>query len=756
MTRWSVHRLIATTARGALPVALTLLALGLACVNVLALALPSGEPVPAKAPLPPALPAPPAPPSAWEGEILLKVGLATDLEQVELPCCLEPLYLATAERRFRVRGALVVRADAETLRRGVYRLQVAALEDEVQAAELATRLEADSGYPANAHFDAGVGLYRVRVGAFPHREAAESARRRLAVFGVTSAWVVSEGGRLAADAGFRLDPLSSEASAVHVAGRWLAVSQPGETVRFGGRQYRGRLLLFLNDRGRVNVINQLPLEDYLRSVVPSEMGPELYDRLEALKAQTVAARTYMLRNRGEFRREGYDICATPRCQVYRGMAAEHPLSDRAVAETGGQVLLFDGELIDARYSATCGGHTEDVGVVFPLIAEEPYLKGVPCAESGPTSLGSGRGAGLAAAVTRRLLPAPAGSSVARLEARLEGLASRASLPTPRDRLGSLERGEVRRFVASLFDLALEPRWLLEGSELARRLADPAVEWGAEEERRARLIAASGLLEGSAGEELAEEEVERMLLALGRLLGVIEERQAHFLALETEAQGSRLRLRDADGAVRLHPLVARAATFEAVGEQLVASPLSLVAGDRLRLVLAAGQVLAVVQETTGRLPARRSPYARWTRFRADRELARLVTERFPGLGFESFEILSRGVSGRVGKVRIHGEEGRSVEVEGLAVRWTFDVPDTRFRARRATARDGRTGWIFTGSGWGHGVGLCQLGSFNLAARGVDYREILHHYYTGVALARLHAGRSRPGILTGRAGRPAVTR
>ena len=76
-----------------------------------------------------------------------------------------------------------------------------------------------------------------------------------------------------------------------------------------GARYRGRLLLYLNDRGLLNVINEISVEDYLRGVVPREMGPAAFASLDALKAQTVAARTYTLKNLGEFVSEGYDICA---------------------------------------------------------------------------------------------------------------------------------------------------------------------------------------------------------------------------------------------------------------------------------------------------------------------------------------------------------------------------------------------------------------------------------------------------------------
>ncbi len=192
---------------------------------------------------------------------------------------------------------------------------------------------------------------------------------------------------------------------MRVVGRWLAFRpRGGDGVRIAAGRYRGRILVHLNRRGTLNLINEVDFEDYLRGVVPREMGPEVFDNLEALKAQAVAARTYTLRNLGEFAGEGYDICATPRCQVYGGMDVEHPLSDRAVRETAGEVLVYGGELVDARYSSTCGGHTEDMRVVFPE-RDEPYLG------RGALPRGGGRPAGRRSAARRGVPriadPAPA-------------------------------------------------------------------------------------------------------------------------------------------------------------------------------------------------------------------------------------------------------------------------------------------------------------------------------------------------------------
>jgi stage II sporulation protein D len=663
----------------------------------------------------------------------LKVGLASDLPAVALPCCEAGLRLSVAGNAVAAVAAVRVEPAAGGAQQGIYRLQVAALRDERQAHDLARRLERDSGEPGDAHFDAGIDLYRVRIGRFATREAAEGELRRLATLGVTGALVVYEGGSVSSPA---LRVVQGDASAVYP-GRWVAVDPAGAGgIRVQGHRYRGRILIFLNDRGTLNLINELPVEDYLRGVVPSEMGPEQYRQLEALKAQAVAARTYTLRNLGEFAREGYDICATPRCQVYGGMDVEHPLSDRAVAETAGQVLLYGGELVDALYSSTCGGHTEDVKVVFPF-KDEPYLKGVPCLEEGSVRLEGDLPAGtpFPEGLTRRLLPTFTAlvTPVRRLAARIQHLALLAGLPAPDDdRLASLDRRDVTRFVASSFDLALDAKLLLAPQDIAYLVKDPPPDWSEEDRRRAAYLARSGLLTGPPGQPLREDEVERMLLALAEMLQVVRREHVSFLSLADGKLTVRSGKED-----RTLALPERLATFSKRGIDLAASGLSLVPGDNLTLFWQDIHLLAAVQEVNleGVAFDRTSQWSSWTRFHTDSQLAASIGTRFPGLGFRGFEVLERGTSGRVGKIRIEGEEGRVAEVDGLAVRWTLDVPDTLFTAKRLAPPKREPGWLFTGRGWGHGVGLCQVGAYGMAQRGHNYREILYHYYSGVELSRV---------------------
>ena len=80
-------------------------------------------------------------------------------------------------------------------------------------------------------------------------------------------------------------------------------------------------------------------------------------------------------------------------------------------------------------------------------------------------------------------------------------------------------------------------------------------------------------------------------------------------------------------------------------------------------------------------------SRWTRFRSDKELRASVVGRLPGFEFRRFEVLMRGVSGRVGKIRLFGAGSETIDVEGLAVRWTLEVPDTLFTARRLAPASG---------------------------------------------------------------------
>ena len=154
-------------------------------------------------------------------------------------------------------------------------------------------------------------------------------------------------------------------------------------LKRGGKDavYRGRLELICAGEGKFYVVNSLDVEDYLKGVVPNEMP--VHFGLEALKAQAVAARNYVLSPRVKAN-PNYDVVDSVASQVYYGANTEKDLSNQAVDETMGIVATYNWDLILALYSSTAGGYTESYEnafsdpktKVFPADSK-PYLKAVP-------------------------------------------------------------------------------------------------------------------------------------------------------------------------------------------------------------------------------------------------------------------------------------------------------------------------------------------------------------------------------------------
>ncbi|MFI5346368.1 MAG: SpoIID/LytB domain-containing protein [Elusimicrobiota bacterium] len=131
----------------------------------------------------------------------------------------------------------------------------------------------------------------------------------------------------------------------------------GATIKVGADRYRGSLILRLDPGQTVTVVEDVALEDYLEGVLPFEMDPDW--PLEALKAQAVVARSFAYANMGKFRKDGFDLTADTRSQMYRGVSSVNENVRRAVRETHGEVLGWNGQLLRVYYHACCGGSTEN-------------------------------------------------------------------------------------------------------------------------------------------------------------------------------------------------------------------------------------------------------------------------------------------------------------------------------------------------------------------------------------------------------------
>lgn len=174
-------------------------------------------------------------------------------------------------------------------------------------------------------------------------------------------------------------PARSVPGGVSVVGRqasrlWIQPSNQGQ-VYIGDRWYRGRIQLVNSSKGLV-AINYVNIEDYLVSVLGKEMYPSWPQ--EALKAQAVAARSFALARRQTQLRKPtslFDVGDTVTSQVYGGVASEFPSTQEAVEATRGQVLTYDGKIIEAVFHSASGGYTENSESVWGGI--KPYLRAVP-------------------------------------------------------------------------------------------------------------------------------------------------------------------------------------------------------------------------------------------------------------------------------------------------------------------------------------------------------------------------------------------
>jgi SpoIID/LytB domain protein len=150
----------------------------------------------------------------------------------------------------------------------------------------------------------------------------------------------------------------------------LQIDAP-DGLRWGGAVYPGRFRLQRDAYGSWTLLQQVPMESYLLGVVPHEIGAG--SPLEALKAQTVLARTWAMANRGRFAVDGYHLCSDTQCQVYSDPFAAGRAVRQAIASTAGQVVTWKDQAVHGVYSASNGGVSSGLDEVWQASAQ-PYLK----------------------------------------------------------------------------------------------------------------------------------------------------------------------------------------------------------------------------------------------------------------------------------------------------------------------------------------------------------------------------------------------
>ena len=480
---------------------------------------------------------------------------------------------------------------------------------------------------------------------------------------------------------------------VLAAGARIRIEPPAAPLQIDTRAYRGALEVFGNARHTLTIVNELPLEDYLRGVVPNELNPTAFGEIEALKAQAVAARTYIQRNLGQYRNEGYDVCATDACQVYFGSLTEDALATQAILETRGVVATYDGKPINALYSSTCGGRTEDADKIFN--EKVPYLVSTSCEYRHPTPL-----------------PFATSRSIANWKDGVLAVAKVANFTDAAQFMGLPGRGEPS---------STEPAAL---ATFIRETFYPSVLTSSD----LSFAREQGLLpaEGTAS-------TEDLLFRLIEKKAAFEWQQGVLVSWD----GSRMRLL-VGGQPKEFSLAPDALIYQRTGDDRVALRQgSWIGGELVDFRSEGTTIPMLVYRINFANPAadRFSRLALWQVRKTKQELD--TAFRSLAIGeFTDMRVLERGLSERQISTEIVGSSGRRT-VPALRLRTLLSLRDSLFSFDiERNAAGNVVGMTFFGRGWGHGVGMCQVGAFGMALDGATYEEILKKYYKGIELKKLY--------------------
>lgn len=727
-----------------------------------------------------------APPAAeYAPGPFIRIGLTTTAKEIRISSSGD-YYLSDKKpeaSRQRIQGEIQIRVEQDTGDAiAVYRIQVASFSNPEAAEDLRKLMEERFQLPAVVRENVSTGTNQVRVGEFKEKEEAQSFLRKLNESGYPDAFLVRDegsgkGNKIAlslrgpqdlfrvAQTGFLIQPSSREAF-----------------LRVDGKPYRGFLDIYLNKNGRMTVVNELGTEEYLQGVVPAEISPITYPEFAALAAQAIAARTYALRNMGRFRSEGFDLTSDTRTQVYGGAAIEKEATNEAVRRTAGLAVYYKNKLIDAMYMSTCGGRTEDFSNVFDA-PEVPYLKSVFCAiESGPekgATVLEGRHS-----LDQSLLADDGSIANRNLElARVAGLIEDEAEISRDYFTGSAGRKEIVRWVDKAGKLArkeesgdpkepenIETRagflqyaaeCIFGSEEIRRKLSTRDLDYyignlkDGERVPAAARYALSYLIQAGLWRPDSDNRVRpdapiRRGDALFLLLGWIESVRPDILQKGAFVTAKNSDNENADrqsiqikigNRTREYRLVEMLPLFRKdTGRTIPVHSLKMIGNEKTSFhVNSSGMIdfLEIELNPEGASSDRYSPVSSWDTTLTRSVVAEKVRALADNIGqFQDLKPERIGQSGRVTQMRIIGSR-RSVVVNGYKLRGALGLRDTLFTITREFSSDGSiASFTFHGRGWGHGVGLCQVGAFGMARAGHSYEEILKTYYQGVEIQKAY--------------------
>ncbi len=537
-------------------------------------------------------------------------------------------------------------------------------------------------------------------------------------------------------------------------------------VKLNGKSYRGKIEVFVNSKGALTVVNVVPLEEYLLGVVPSELS---LPQLEAQKAQAVAARTYAIANINGFVSQGFDMLPTIRSQVYKGVSAETGMGTQAVLQTKGVVATYNGKPINALYTSTCGGRTENSENIFEF--NEPYLRGVECSLEGhrhfePFLIKSSR---LPAKIEKeenielvRLISQLAVNnfylSTAQLDDKyfddepntseisnwMNNLAGRFGKTFPNISKDTAKPIELSKLLASWIYGDNYADTLLSESDINYQLSfTDSNEIPKERRADIAILMRDGWF--SIYPDLTLKPTKTLSRArFLKIVNQIYEKKKWSPVLQSgtaqPSEDGKLILKSGRSS---RTLIVRPDVFlfRQFGKDFYQmKETAMTGGENVRFQTDAGGsviYLEVMPSNEPTVAEKMSPFTYWNENLSASAVQSRLSRYVRGIGtLIDVNIKQKGFSRRPTELEIIGTNGK-FSLKGGKIRSALRLKEQLFYMNKRYGTNGRVAsYAFTGRGWGHGVGMCQYGAYGLAKMGLKYEAILKHYYTGIDLAKAY--------------------
>lgn len=545
-----------------------------------------------------------------------------------------------------------------------------------------------------------------------------------------------------------------------------SIKERAVPVKLNGKAYRGKIEVFVNTRGTLTVVNVVSLEDYLLGVVPRELG---LPSLEAQKAQAVAARTYAIANRDGFATQGFDLLPTVWSQVYGGVSAENSMGTQAVQQTRGIVATYNGKPINALYTSTCGGRTENSGNIFEF--DEPYLRGVECSfeankffepfliktQRAPARLRDEQNLQLVRLMSLLAVnsfqlnvnpmtddwfeDSPTQSEISNW---MNNLASKFGKTYPNVTKDTAKPAELARLLVSYIYPDAYADTLLSDSDVSYQLSfDDAAEIPKDARANIAVLLRDGYFTIYPDLTLKPNKPFSRAKML-RLIGQIYDKKKWLPGLQsgvTEAsENGALNIRQGKSkkTLLIRPDVFLLRQFGDDFYQVRET--ALVGGETVNFQTDASgavvylEIKPTVQPTVAE---KMSPFTMWNANLSAGAMQSRLSRYVRGIGtLYDVRIKQKGYSRRATELEIVGSNGVK-SLKGGKIRSALRLKEQLFVMNKRYDGNGRvTSYSFTGRGWGHGVGMCQYGAYGLGKMGFKYDAILKHYYTGIELTKTY--------------------